>query len=87
MDAKVARIVGVLDDEAEARGRHLGFGDQVIAATALGYGMTVITTNLNIFSRLEWLVRARRFFRTLDPSGSLLKNMLMYTLPFRRAPP
>ena len=53
MDTVVARIVGALEDEAEAKGRHPGLGDLIIAGTARAYGLTVITENLRHFEPLN----------------------------------
>ena len=52
VDPVVARIAGVLEDEAESKGRHPGLGDVVIAATARAYDLIVITENLKHFMPL-----------------------------------
>jgi predicted nucleic acid-binding protein len=52
-DLAAARIAGRLDDAATARGRHPGFPDLVIAATALTHDLVVATRNLRHFTGLE----------------------------------
>ncbi|TAX54616.1 type II toxin-antitoxin system VapC family toxin [Rhizobium leguminosarum] len=64
MDTVVARIVGVLEDEAESHGRHPGLGDLIIAATARAYDLTVITENLRHFQPLDVSVDLPAAFRT-----------------------
>ncbi|WP_244915069.1 type II toxin-antitoxin system VapC family toxin [Rhizobium sullae] len=49
VDPIVARIAGAMEDMATAKGRHPRLGDVIIAATAKGYGLTVITENLKDF--------------------------------------
>lgn len=50
MDAVVARIVGMITDNARAYNPDLA--DTIIAATASAYGLTVITENLKHFEPL-----------------------------------
>ncbi|MBY5332167.1 type II toxin-antitoxin system VapC family toxin [Rhizobium leguminosarum] len=64
MDTVVARIVGVLEDEAESHGRHPGLGDLIIAATARAYDLTVITENLRHFQPLDVAVDFPAAFRS-----------------------
>ncbi|MGO7321873.1 type II toxin-antitoxin system VapC family toxin [Rhizobium ruizarguesonis] len=64
MDTVVARIVGVLDDDAESHGRHPGLGDLIIAATARAYDLTVITENLRHFQPLDVAVDLPAAFRS-----------------------
>jgi predicted nucleic acid-binding protein len=64
MDTVVARIVGVLEDEAESHGRHPGLGDLIIAATARAYDLTVITENLRHFQPLDVAVDLPAAFRS-----------------------
>ncbi|TAX28929.1 type II toxin-antitoxin system VapC family toxin [Rhizobium leguminosarum] len=64
MDSVVARIVGVLEDEAESHGRHPGLGDLIIAATARAYDLTVITENLRHFQPLDVAVDLPAAFRS-----------------------
>lgn len=52
-DARVARIAGGLADEAIASGRHPGFPDVAIAATARAHGLVVATRNGKHFSALR----------------------------------
>jgi predicted nucleic acid-binding protein len=51
-DLPVARIAGVLDDAARAIGRHPGFPDVAIAATAQSRELVVLTTNTRHFEPL-----------------------------------
>jgi len=43
---------GVLDAQSQLRGRPLNTADGIIAATALDYGLTVVTRNVKDFSGL-----------------------------------
>jgi predicted nucleic acid-binding protein len=52
VSADIARIAGALADEARAIGRHPGFADVLIAATARALDATVLTANLRHFERL-----------------------------------
>lgn len=45
MDAIVARIAGVMDEDATSRGRQPGLADIIIAATARAYDLTLVTEN------------------------------------------
>lgn len=49
MDAIVARIAGVLQDDATSRGHHPGLADIIIAATARAYDLTLVTENVKDF--------------------------------------
>lgn len=52
LDTRTARIAGGLSDRAIAAGRHPGFPDVAIAATALAHGLTVLTANTKHFAPL-----------------------------------
>lgn len=52
-DAQVARLAGGLADAAIAAGRHPGFPDVAIAATAKAHGLVVATRNGRHFSELR----------------------------------
>ncbi len=65
MDAVVARIAGVLEDEAESKGRSPGLGDIIIAATARAYNLTVITANIRHFEMLDVRVDFPTIFKTV----------------------
>jgi predicted nucleic acid-binding protein len=49
VDARVARQVGQMSDEATAAGRHPGLADVAIAATASAHDLTVLTRNVRHF--------------------------------------
>jgi len=51
-DAHVGRIAGALSEKATASGRHPGFADVAIAATALARGLVVLTCNGKHFEPL-----------------------------------
>lgn len=51
-DTRVARATGELLDLATARGKHPGFADVAIAATASVHGLTVLTANVRHFEPL-----------------------------------
>lgn len=51
-DARVARIAGVISDRGLAVGRHPGFADVAIAATAAAHDLTVVTANGRHFTPL-----------------------------------
>jgi len=51
-DVAAARVVGQLDDRAQASGAAPGFADIAIAATASSRGLTVLTRNLRHFEPL-----------------------------------
>jgi len=53
LDAKVGRIAGQLSDKAIAIGRHPGFADVAIAATALANDLTLLTDNGKHFAPLD----------------------------------
>ncbi|MEO8882361.1 MAG: type II toxin-antitoxin system VapC family toxin [Devosia sp.] len=52
-DAACAREAGRLSDAATSKGRHPGFPDIAIAATAQVYGLTILTRNLKHFVPLN----------------------------------
>lgn len=47
-----ARLAGALSDEAVSAGRHPGFADVAIAATAKAHGLVVVTCNHRHFESL-----------------------------------
>jgi len=51
-DARAGRIAGELSDQAIAIGRHPGFADVAIAATAVANGLLVLTHNGKHFTSL-----------------------------------
>lgn len=51
-DAEVGQIAGRLSDAAAASGRHPGFPDIAIAATAIAHDLTVLTANRKHFAPL-----------------------------------
>jgi predicted nucleic acid-binding protein len=51
-DARVGRIAGALSDKGFAVGRHPGFADVAIAATAAAHDFAVVTANARHFSPL-----------------------------------
>ncbi|MDQ2859591.1 MAG: type II toxin-antitoxin system VapC family toxin [Pseudomonadota bacterium] len=52
-DARVGRLVGALSDRALAAGRHPGFPDIAIAATAMAHGLVLLTRNGRHFEALS----------------------------------
>lgn len=52
VDATVARIAGDVEDAATSKGRHPGFADVLIAATAMAHGLVVLTDNVKHFAPL-----------------------------------
>jgi toxin FitB len=52
LDPPVARLAGQMSDAAIAIGRHPGFADIAIAATAQHHGLTLLTRNLKHFQPL-----------------------------------
>jgi predicted nucleic acid-binding protein len=52
VSADIARIAGVLADEAQAIGRHPGFADVLIAASARALDAMILTANLRHFEPL-----------------------------------
>lgn len=52
-DAQVGRIAGQLSDKAMAIGRHPGFADIAIAATAIAHDLVLVTGNGKHFAPLE----------------------------------
>ncbi|MBU1361968.1 MAG: PIN domain-containing protein [Gammaproteobacteria bacterium] len=53
IDAAVARLAGGMSEAAMAKGRHPGFADVAIAATARHAGLLLLTCNLRHFEPLE----------------------------------
>lgn len=51
-DTRAGRIAGELSDQAIAAGRHPGFADVAIAATAVANGLVVLTRNGKHFAPL-----------------------------------
>lgn len=52
LDARTGRIAGGLSDKALAAGRHPGFADVAIAATALAHDLVLLTRNGKHFEPL-----------------------------------
>ena len=52
-DGRTGRIAGALSDQAMAAGRHPGFADVAIAATALAHDLMVLTRNVRHFAALS----------------------------------
>ncbi len=52
LDARTARVAGSLSDRALAAGRHPGFADVAIAATAATHGLVLLTRNGRHFAPL-----------------------------------
>jgi predicted nucleic acid-binding protein len=53
LDGKVGRVAGGLSDRAIAAGRHPGFPDVAIAATAIAHDMILVTRNGKHFEPLD----------------------------------
>lgn len=53
LDARAGRIAGGLSDSATAIGRHPGFADVAIAATAVAHDLMIVTHNGRHFAPLE----------------------------------
>jgi predicted nucleic acid-binding protein len=53
LDARTARVAGALSDEALAAGRHPGFADVAIAATAVSHDLHLLTCNTKHFAPLK----------------------------------
>lgn len=51
-DTRVARIAGTISDRAMATGKHPGFADVAIAATAQAHDLTLLTRNAKHFAPL-----------------------------------
>jgi predicted nucleic acid-binding protein len=51
-DGGVARVFGALSDQAWAAGRHPGFADLAIAATAIAHDLVLLTQNVRHFESL-----------------------------------
>ncbi len=62
-DARAGRIAGELSDQAIATGRHPGFADVAIAATAVANDLVVLTRNGKHFASLGVAL--------IDPAGGL----------------
>ncbi|BBK40709.1 hypothetical protein STVA_07290 [Allostella vacuolata] len=52
VDAEVGRLAGMLSDKALAVGRHPGFADVAVAATAMAHGLVLLTCNGRHFAPL-----------------------------------
>lgn len=52
IDSKIGRAAGALSDRAFAAGRHPGFADVAIAATAISHGLILLTRNGRHFAPL-----------------------------------
>ena len=52
LDARTGRIAGALSDKALAAGRHPGFADVAIAATAIAHDLVLLTCNGKHFEPL-----------------------------------
>ena len=52
LDAKTGRVAGGLSDKALAAGRHPGFADVAIAATAIAHDLVLLTCNGKHFEPL-----------------------------------
>ena len=63
LDGQAGRIAGRLSDEATAQGRHPGFPDIAIAATAAAHDLVVLTRNTRHFAELG--------VRVADPARKL----------------
>ena len=53
LDGKAGRVAGALSDKAVAAGRHPGFADVAIAATAVAHDLVLITRNGKHFGPLD----------------------------------
>ena len=53
IDAAVARVAGVIEATATARGRNPGFADVLIASTAKANDLVLLTANLKHFEPLD----------------------------------
>jgi len=51
-DGRVGRVAGALSDRAQAAGRHPGFADVAIAATAMSHDLMLLTRNGKHFAPL-----------------------------------
>ena len=51
-DASIARIAGAIADRARGLGHAPGFADIIMAATAKGYGLTILSRNIRHFEPL-----------------------------------
>ena len=68
LDGKVGRVAGALSDKAIAAGRHPGFADVAIAATAVAHDLVLVTRNGKHFEPLDVA-----FIDPLGMSRSMLK--------------
>lgn len=57
VDSEVARYAGVFEAEATAKGRHPGFADVLIAATAKAHELVLLTANMKHFEPLDCICR------------------------------
>jgi hypothetical protein len=57
LDADVAKIAGVLTEEARANGSHPGLSDVLIAATAQAHDHGLLTDNMRHFAPLRLSIR------------------------------
>jgi predicted nucleic acid-binding protein len=71
VDCVVARIAAAMEDDAKTKGRHPGFADILIAATARAYGLTVITENIKHFAPLAVLVDFPEIFKPEDERAQI----------------
>jgi toxin FitB len=62
-NSPTARIAGTLSDRGRGQGQSPGFADVIIAATALHYGLTILSRNLRHFAPLG--------VRAIDPFATL----------------
>lgn len=53
VDAAVARVAGVVEATATAKGRNPGFADVLIASTAKAYDLVLLTANMKHFEPLD----------------------------------
>jgi len=52
VDGDVARVAGVISEDATANGRHPGYPDVLIAATARAHGLLLLTANAKHFDAI-----------------------------------
>ncbi len=52
-DVAAARVAGTLSDFARSKGKHPGFADIIIGATARLHGLTILTRNTRHFEALD----------------------------------
>ncbi|WP_435656717.1 PIN domain-containing protein [Brucella pituitosa] len=63
VDAAVARVAGVVEATATAKGRNPGFADVLIASTAKAYDLVLLTANMKHFEPLisNWEIRSNNY--------------------------